>query len=133
MKESRKRHLNKYEKEVMFNTYLIKAAFVIGIVLNMILPVYSTTAGFKSILQYVVLFSYCYGLLHAMGIFRGQKIPVLQLGFTRLAQVVGRLFIKNNPIAWQYYGILLALDVLYLYLLFVDKSGYCYLYVGEDE
>ena len=129
----KKRSLNKYEKEVMFNTHLIKATLVIGILLNLALPVYSHTIGFKSILQWFAIACYVYGFINALGYVRGQKIPVLQLGLVRLVQVVGRFVIKSNPIAWKYFGIVIAFDLLFVYLLFMDKSSYCYLYVGEDE
>lgn len=129
----KKRTLNKYEREVMFNTYLIKACVVVALILNLILPVYSKTIGFKSILQWFVLGTYIYGLLNALGYCRGQKIPLLPLGAFRILQIVSRIVLKSNPIAWQFFGILLALDVLFIYLLFMDKSSYCYLYVGEDE
>ena len=43
----KKRTLNKYEREVMFNTYLIKACVVVALILNLILPVYSKTIGFN--------------------------------------------------------------------------------------
>lgn len=133
MKKSKKKTLNKYEREVMFNTYLIKATLVIGILLNLALPVYSQTIGFKSMLQWVVVGFYIYGLVNALGYVRGQKIPLLQIGFTRIIQIVARVFLKNNPIAWKYFGIVIAFDLLFIYLLFMDKSSYCYLYVGEDE
>ncbi len=129
----KKRTLNKYEREVMFNTYLIKACVVVALILNLILPVYSKTIGFKSILQWFVLGTYIYGLLNALGYCRGQKIPSLPLGAFRILQIVSHMVLNSNPIAWQFFGILLALDVLFIYLLFMDKSSYCYLYVGEDE
>ncbi|WP_394862383.1 hypothetical protein [Paraclostridium bifermentans] len=94
---------------------------------NLIFPIYiNNKFGFYSVFQWVIIIIATYGLTVAFGIF-DQGIPMLQTFFLRLAQMGLHTFIFKTHINWNYYGILLVLDVLFYALMIMDKRNYEYI------
>lgn len=118
--------MNKYEKSLLFNLYMIKICFGIVVAINLLFPVYTDgELGFHSLFQWIVVGVYISGLLNALGYFN-QRIPLLELGITRIAQVLFHVVISSTGINWIFYFIILIGDLLFIMLLLMDKNNYEY-------
>lgn len=124
-KKKQKPKLNKYEKEMMLNLYVLRGIYILLILVNLVLPIFSKTLGFKDIFQWIIIGVHTKAQLNAWGYFE-QGVPILSIGFLRIGQVAVHSFIGSNPINWSFYIIVLLVDFTYLFLMFIDKSSYEY-------
>ena len=124
-KKKQKPKLNKYEKEMMLNLYVLRGIYILLILVNLVLPIFSKTLGFKDIFQWIIIGVHTKGQLNAWGYFE-QGVPILSVGFLRIGQVIVHSFIGSNTINWSFYIIVLLVDFTYLFLMFIDKSSYEY-------
>lgn len=125
---------NKFEKENLFNTWLITGVIVLGLIVNLCLPIFGPVVGYTSPTQWlIVLTVYVVAYIFSQGYLLGQHVPVMQLIIFRLIQVAWHTFVSEDAIKWSFYGIMLGVDILLIYLLYMDKSNYQYIEVGEEE
>lgn len=124
-KRKQKPKLNKYEKEMMLNLYVLRGIYILLILVNLVLPIFSKSIGFKDLFQWIIIGVHTKAQLNAWGYFE-QGIPILSIGFLRIGQIAFHSFIGSNPINWSFYVIVLLVDFAYLFLMFIDKSSYEY-------
>ena len=123
--------MNKYEREVMMNIWIVTALVVVMIVVNLICPVFKSTIGGKSVFQWLMVLIYIWGMLYQRAYLKGQKVPIVQIVIIRLLEVfVHSMFMKSMPVNWPFMLFAYALDIVYIALLMVDKAQYKYI---EEE
>lgn len=128
------RKYNKFEKENLFNTWLISGVILLGIVINLTLPVFGAVIGYMSPTQWIIVLAvYILAFIYSQGFLLGQHVPVMQLILIRLIQVAWHMFVSDDAIKWSFYGIMLGVDILLIYLLYMDKTNYQYIEVREEE
>ena len=120
-------NINKYEREVMFNVWFILGYIILISAVNLILPVYRSTRGYKSVFQWILIIVYFYGYAYQSGLLLGQKIPMIQIVICRICEIMFHTMIfKSQRINWTIFAALLVLDVIYVVLLMFDKLNYEY-------
>ncbi|GAA0101605.1 hypothetical protein UT300012_23200 [Paraclostridium bifermentans] len=117
--------LNKYEKQMMLNLYVLRGIYILLVLVNLVLPIFSKSLGFQDIFQWIIIGVHTKGQLNAWGFFT-QKVPTLSVGFLRIGQIAFHSFIGSNHINWSFYIIVLLVDFAYLFLMFIDASSYEY-------
>lgn len=123
----KKKNLNKYERELMFSTEMMKIVFVVIVILNMFSPMFKPfQLGFGSVFQYIVLLIHLYGLLNGLGLLYGQKVPILAIIVTRAIEAAWYFYISGKEVHWIMFGIFVVVDLLFVTLLILDKGSYEY-------
>ena len=113
--------LNKYERIVMIRLYFIKYLIVLSSILNLVLPIYSKGLGYTSPLQYIVIITHIIGYQYANGYLEGQKLLIIPVFTVRIIQILLHGLLGWNPINLLFYVIVVLLDVLIIFLKFIDK------------
>lgn len=124
--------MNKYEANIMVNTFVMKVLYCIIVVVNLALPFYKNWEWHFSILQLVAVIIWFFGLLGGLGYFN-QATPILQIGILRIFQLGAYFLFKRAIINWVIIIVFLALDVFFLLFLLFDKSNYYYEIVEVEE
>ncbi len=127
-----KKPLTKYEKEMLLNLNIIKGVAVLIVMVNFLLPVFQKGIGFNSVFQWIIVAVHIKTLGNAVGIFE-QKVPILSIGFLRIFEIGIHSIFKFNPINWSFFLIILVIDFVYLFLLFIDKQSYEYIVEDYSE
>lgn len=127
-----KKPLTKYEKEMMLNLNIIKWVAVLIVMVNFLLPIFQKGIGVNSIFQWIIVAVHIKTLGNAVGIFE-QKVPILSIGFLRIFEIGIHSIFKFNPINWSFFLIILVIDFIYLFLLFIDKQSYEYIVEDYSE
>ena len=118
--------MNKYEKALLFNLKVIKILFVIDVLVNLFMPVYSNgDLGIKSLFQWIIVIINFVGVINAMG-YMDQHVPTLEWGVVRILQVLWHVFISSTGMNWVFFFIMLISDLLFMIMLFMDKSNFKY-------
>lgn len=123
------RHKVRYsraEKSLLKNLTIVKIVTVIGIILNLILPIMSSHLGLQCFTQWIIVVCYIIALINATG-WQGwttQYIPLLPIGLIRIFQVLFHLFISSTPINYTFFVIVVIYDSVYILLLLLMKSSY---------
>lgn len=131
-KNKNKRVLSKYEKEMLLNLNIIKGVAVLLVMVNFLLPVFQKGIGLNDFFQWIIVGVHIKTLGNALGIFE-QKVPILSIGFLRIAEIIIHSVFKFNPINWSFFLIVLVIDFVYLFLLFIDKQSYEYIVEDYSE
>lgn len=113
--------LNKYERIVMIRLYFIKYLIVLSSILNLVLPIYSKGLGYTSPLQYIVIITHIVGYQYANGYLEGQKLLIIPVFTVRITQILIHGLLGWNPINLLFYVVVVLLDVLIIFLKFIDK------------
>ena len=113
--------LNKYERIVMIRLYFIKYLIVLSSILNLVLPIYSKGLGYTSPLQYIVIITHIVGYQYANGYLEGQKLLIIPVFAIRITQILIHGLLGWNPINLLFYVVVVLLDVLIIFLKFIDK------------
>ena len=113
--------LNKYERIVMIRLYFIKYLIVLSSILNLVLPIYSKGLGYTSPLQYIVIITHIIGYQYANGYLEGQKLLIIPVFTVRITQILIHGLLSWNPINLLFYVVVVLLDVLIIFLKFIDK------------
>ena len=113
--------LNKYERIVMIRLYFIKYLLVLSSILNLVLPIYSKGLGYTSPLQYIVIITHIIGYQYANGYLEGQKLLIIPVFTVRITQILIHGLLSWNPINLLFYVVVVLLDVLIIFLKFIDK------------
>ena len=113
--------LNKYERIVMIRLYFIKYLIVLSSILNLVLPIYSKGLGYTSPLQYIVIITHIVGYQYANGYLEGQKLLIIPVFAVRITQILIHGLLGWNPINLLFYVVVVLLDVLIIFLKFIDK------------
>lgn len=113
--------LNKYERIVMIRLYFIKYLIVLSSILNLVLPIYSKGLGYTSPLQYIVIITHIVGYQYANGYLEGQKLLIIPVFTVRITQILIHGLLGWNLINLLFYVVVVLLDVLIIFLKFIDK------------
>ena len=113
--------LNKYERIVMIRLYFIKYLIVLSSILNLVLPIYSKGLGYTSPLQYIVIITHIIGYQYANGYLEGQKLLIIPVFTVRITQILIHGLLSWNPINLLFYVVVVLLDILIIFLKFIDK------------
>ena len=113
--------LNKYERIVMLRLYFIKYLIILSSILNLVLPIYSKGLGYTSPLQYIVIITHIIGYQYANGYLEGQKLLIIPVFTVRIIQILLHGLLGWNPINLLFDIIVVLLDVLIIFLKFIDK------------
>ena len=113
--------LNKYERIVMLRLYFIKYLIILSSILNLLLPIYSKGVGYTSPLQYIIIITHIVGYQYANGYLEGQKLLIIPVFTVRIIQILLHGLLGWNPINLLFYVIVVLLDVLIIFLKFIDK------------
>lgn len=127
------RKLNKYEARIAFNQKLMVGVFAVALLVNFFLPMYKNDSlGITSFLQWLEVIFLCAGLLFGIGSIQGQKVPILPCGILRLVQA--GLYFKFDKVYWSLFLICLIMDMVFLYILEMDRANDGYYYtLGDDD
>ena len=118
---------NKYERAILFNLTLIKCVFIVIVLFNMFLPLYyPARLGITSVFQWIVVAVHLYGMLNGVGVFIKQNIPIVQIVIVRILETLWYVFMPWASFNWAPYAIVLFLDVVFIFILLMDKATYKY-------
>lgn len=117
--------MNRYEANIMVNTFFMKIIYCVILVVNAALPFYKNWNWHFSLFQLIVVVIWFIGLLGGLG-YLNQYTPILPLGVTRIIQLGSYLLFKRAIINWIVIGVYLALDLFFLLFLLFDKANYYY-------
>lgn len=133
--------LNKFERETMFNTYIIKGVFFLVLVVNIVLPIYTSVSsdlwfllrwlqsGVGHLFQLVIIGFHIYGLRQALGGgSQDQTVPLLPIVLIRLAELAWHQWIpfSGTSLNWTMFGIVMVCDLLFFVIALLDKGNYRY-------
>lgn len=124
--------MNRYEANIMVNTFVMKVLYCILLIVNMALPFYKNWVWHFSIIQLIIVVIWFFGLLGGLGYFN-QSTPILQIGIVRIFQLGAYFLFKRAMINWIVILVYLALDLFFLLFLLFDKANYYYEIVEVDE
>lgn len=116
----------KAEKAMLRNLTRVKVVTIIGILLNLLLPVMSNRSGFQCFTQWILVICYIIALINAIG-WQGwttQYIPLLPMGIVRIFQIVYHFFISSVSINFTFFAIVFIYDSVYILMLLLMKSSY---------
>lgn len=124
----------------------ISVFFVVGVILNLFLPVCDEMLFNKQMLQFCLIAVWVYGLLCSKGIIKKivsensegvieytTSVPIVQIGVIRIAEVLWFVFRHSGEVIWRNLGILVIVDVVYVALMLADKMNYYYIGVREKD
>lgn len=117
--------MNKYEKSLMFNTYIMKVGFVLILLTNLFIPVFKDTYFHFSLFQLGAIIIWLFGLLSGLGYFN-QDTPILQIFILRIFEMGWYALLHRQKTNWWMFVIFIILDVVYMAFLLIDKSSYTY-------
>lgn len=130
-------------KELTNNLVISKILYAVIVVANLFLPLYSNSIINLNVCQILIIFIWLYGILCHHGYFKHQvsknedgkikyewNIPIVPIGFTRIAQVAYYI-IRKVEFSIPMFAILVILDVVYIAFLAMDN--YSYYYESESE
>lgn len=124
--------MNKYEKNIMANTNIMKITYVVISLVNMLLPFYKDWHWRFSIFQLVIVIIWFFGLLGGLGYF-GQATPILPIGIVRIVQIGAYMLFRLREVNWYVIGVYVILDIIFLAFLLFDKATYVYEIVEEED
>lgn len=124
-------------RRLMANVYIARVLFLIIVVFNFALPLYSTKRFNTFILQFVIEGLWLYGILSQSGYFKIPvsddldntvhyefNIPFLAVGLLRIVETVYFYLTKRDVMNWKVFLTLVVMDVVFTAFLLVDKSYY---------
>ena len=124
-------------RRLMANVYIARVLFLIIVVFNFALPLYSTKRFNTFILQFVIEGLWLYGILSQSGYFKIPvsddldntvhyefNIPFLAVGLLRIVETGYFYLTKRDVMNWKVFLTLVVMDVVFTALLLVDKSHY---------
>lgn len=133
--------INKYEKALLFKPAFMRFLWLIIVVLNWILPLRKDYVWDFSVFRLIMTVVWTYGMLTATGVlcintyvvengmilYEQNTSPVIvALGLTRIFQSVYYVVLKADSINWIVLLLLVVIDVVYLFIILLDKSSYGY-------
>lgn len=131
--------MNKYDKSILFKTYVIKAFFIIVFILNIAMPIYKDFQWKFNIFQLLICIVWCFGLAGGLGYLvtevsevtddmrtYTQITPIIPIFIVRFAQAFAYGLIFRDRLNWYMMGTLYLLDFTYLAILLIDKANYGY-------
>ena len=113
--------MNRYERSIMLNTYVMKVGYVLLIVINLVVPCLKGTHSRLWLLQIVACLVWILGLLGGLG-YLNQMVPILQIGIVRIIECLYLLLFKYKETRWWIIGLYILIDVIYVVYLLIDKS-----------
>ena len=122
--------MNRYERNIMLNTYVMKVGYILLIVVNLAVHCLKGTHSRLWLLQITACLVWILGLLGGLG-YLNQMVPILQIGIVRIIECLYLLLFKYKETRWWVVGLYILVDVIYVVYLLIDKSNYEY--VVEDE
>lgn len=122
--------MNKYERGILLNTFIMKVLYVILLLVNLFLPTIKNTYFHFSILQIVVIIMWLFGLLGGLGYFN-QYTPILSIGIIRIIEIGYALLFKFKVTNWIAIGVFILIDIIFTVFLLLDKASYAY--VTEED
>ena len=122
--------MNKYERGILLNTFIMKVLYVILLLVNLFLPTIKNTYFHFSILQSVVIIMWLFGLLGGLGYFN-QYTPILPIGIIRIIEIGYALLFKFKVTNWIAIGVFILIDIIFTVFLLLDKASYAY--VTEED
>ncbi len=124
-------------RRLMANIYIARVLFLIIVVFNFALPLYSTKRFNTFILQFVIEGLWLYGILSQSGYFKIPvsddldntvhyefNIPFLAVGLLRIVETGYFYLTKRDVMNWKVFLTLVVMDVVFTAFLLVDKSHY---------
>lgn len=128
-------------KRMKMYLFFIKAIFVVILLCNLTLSVYSGGFFHTSLFSILVIIFWVYGVLCALGYFKKAvtdpdadgvieyeiKIPYTQVLIVRVVQLAYSLIIAMDKTRFINFIILVALDVMYTVFMLVYKASYYFI------
>ena len=118
--------MNRYERSIMLNTYVMKVGYVLLVIINLAAPCLKGIHSRLWLMQVVICLVWILGLGYL-----NQMVPILQVGIVRIIECLYLLLFKYKETRWWVVGLYVLVDVIYVVYLLIDKSNYEY--VVEDE
>lgn len=111
-------------KAIMLRLTIMKSLFTVLSIFNLFLPLFvPMSMGISSLFQWMIIGIHFIGLLNGLGYFN-QWIPLLPWFFTRFVQVLYYVFISSKDLSWLIFGILVFIDIVFIFILLITKSRY---------
>lgn len=137
-------------KRLLFNVKLSKILCLLIVACNLILPWKKGVFVQFNIFNIVAAILWVYALISQMGYFLVQvsedenghytyenRIPIVQIVVDRVLEILFYLFFKKGVVDWRFIIALIAMDLIYMLFLLMDKSNYYYesevMEVSENE
>ena len=131
--------------KLMVNLRISTFLCIAIIVCNLFLPLYSNKVVNVNLFEFIIIGLWIFGTISHHGYFLQQtshnedgvityesRLPIVQIGLVRIFQIIYYL-IRKVKISWVVLLILIALDVIYIAFILLDKSNYYYETKEEDE
>jgi len=125
--------------KLFFNLRLSKIFFLVIFVCNIALPWEKGVILKINVFHIIVVLSWLYGVMSQHGYFLKQvsvdedgitkyefDIPIIQVGATRVAEIVYFLLFKRGIVDWRVIAGLVVSDLLFIGFMLLDKMSYYY-------
>lgn len=124
-------------KSLRFMMRMSVVLFIVTLICNIVLPVFGRFLH-PDVFNIVIEVCWTYGMLSSLGYFKkpvlkeGKRveyettIPVVPIGMIRVIQLVYHLFLKKSSLSVGLFIALVVIDVIYVFILLLDKSSYYY-------
>ena len=123
-----------------------KIIYTIVVLFNLFVPLFDAKLGVNvNVFQIAVIVIWTYGMLCSLGYFKKVvsksngvckyeiSIPIVPLGIVRILEGMFYAFLSEVVINWKMFIACIAVDVIYLLLILMDKSNYYYMSVEEED
>lgn len=129
IKVNKNKALNKYERSMKFNLHIMIIIYVLIVLSNLFLPLYPDSKSSFSLYQIAIILVHGLGLLGSYGYLQ-QYNPFIIIAIIRFVQILLRQVFFSGGFQWGFFLIVLALDLLLIFVEFIDKSQYEYVMEG---
>lgn len=119
---------------------------ILGLILNILFPIYEDTFWNHHALQFIIEFFWVYALLCNKGFFKkriGERengiieysvsVPIVQICVVRILEFLSFIFSHSRKVLWSHYFVLILADIVYIALQLVDKMNYYYIGIPSSE
>lgn len=143
------RKLNSYERSIVFFLKILKVCYLVIWFVNIYFGPLDEKSLVVNVARILILGIWTYALFSALGYIKKAvtepdkngiikyetKIPFVPIVIIRIVEVVYFLIFKAGGVSWRNVFICIGADLLYTFLLLLDKSNYYYesIEIREDQ
>ena len=118
------KQLKTARNKLLFNLRVMAGLYAFILVFNVAAPFYvSMEMAWKNFFQIAICVIHTYNILSAWGYFKHKFATVWLLSF-RFVEAIYYYFIRPGRLYWPVFGILVAMDILFLIIFTYDNAKY---------
>lgn len=119
-----KRKLSKYEKSILRPLKIITTGCILAIILNLFLPLYQGSLGYKHILQWIVVLLHVYCIFNSRGLTEEYSLSIGKFIGVRLTQIIFTFIRRSVKMNYSVFFILVLIDGLMIAIMAYHKVNY---------